>query len=162
MKKNKVWLTTEGYQQLQGQLQTLRDRKRPAIVNDMQEVSTDADWRENSQLILLQNELAVVDAEIRRIEEMLEHSEVVEPQSNDAIVDIGETVVLQMDCSTSALEIPIVETYTIVSPAESAPDLGRISYESPVGHSLLKHKVGDEITVTVPAGTLHYRIVGVG
>lgn len=164
MKKNKVWITIEGFQQLQGQLQMLRDCKRSAIVNDMQEVSTDADWRENSQLILLQNELAVVDAEIRRIEEMLEHSQVVEPQSNDAIVDIGETVVLQMDSdgATPALEIPIVETYTIVSPAESAPDLGRISYESPVGHSLLKHKVGDEITVTVPAGTLHYRIIGVG
>jgi len=154
MKKDKVWMTAEGYQQLQVQLQELSNHKRPTIVRDMQEVSTDADWRENSQLILLQNELAVVDAEIRRIEEMLAHSEVVEPQNTDAIVDIGETVVLQMDGE--------VETYTIVSPAESAPELGRISYESPVGHSLLKHKVGDEITVTVPIGALHYRIIAVG
>jgi len=154
MKKNKVWMTSEGYQQLTTQLQALRTVKRPAILRDLQEVSSDADWRENSQLILMQNELAVVDAEIRRIEEMLEHSVVVEPQSNDTIVDIGETVVLQGDDD--------VETYTIVSPAESAPDLGRISYESPVGHSLLKHKVGDEVTVTVPAGLLHYRIMAVG
>ncbi|MEZ4736180.1 MAG: transcription elongation factor GreA [Caldilineaceae bacterium] len=154
MKKDKVWMTAEGYQQFQAQLQELRDHKRATIVRDMQEVSTDADWRENSQLILLQNELAVIDAEIRRLEELLAHSTVVEPQNADAIVDIGETVVLQMDGE--------VETYTIVSPAESAPDLGRISYESPVGHSLLKHKVGDEVTVTVPAGALHYRIVAVG
>lgn len=159
MKKNKVWMTSEGYRQLQAQLQDLRENKRPTLVKDMQEVSTDADWRENSQLILLQNELAVVDAEIRRIEEMLEHSIVVEPQSNDAIVDIGETVVLQLNGDSEA---PAVETYTIVSPAESAPDLGRISYESPVGHSLLNHKVGDEVVVHVPAGLLHYRIVAVG
>jgi transcription elongation factor GreA len=158
MKKNKIWMTSDGYQQLQTQWQELCD-KRQTIVQDMQEVSTDADWRENSQLILLQNELAVVNAEIRRVEEMLEHSVVVEPQSNDAIVDIGETVVLQLNGNGETLA---VETYTIVSPAESAPDQGRISYESPVGHSLLKHKVGDEITVSVPAGLLHYRIVAVG
>lgn len=158
MKKTKVWMTNEGYAQLYAQLQALRDQKRPTLVKDMQEVSTDADWRENSQLILLQNELAVVDAEIRRLQEMLANCAIVEPQNSDAIVDVGETVVLQLDDDAP----PTVETYTIVSPAESAPDQGRISYESPVGHSLLKHKVGDEVTVAVPAGQLHYRIVAVG
>ena len=158
MKKNKVWMTNEGYAQLQAQWQVLRDQKRPALVRDMQEVSTDADWRENSQLILLQNELAVIDAEIHRLQEMLTNCALVEPQTSDAIVDVGETVVLQLDDDTP----PTVETYTIVSPAESAPDQGRISYESPVGHSLLNHKVGDEVTIAVPAGKLHYRIVAVG
>lgn len=157
MKKNKVWMTNEGYAQLQSQWHALCDEKRPALVKDMQEVSTDADWRENSQLILLQNELAVVDAEIRRLQEMLTNCTIVEPQTNDAIVDVGETVVLQLDDDAA----PSVETYTIVSPAESAPDQGRISYESPVGHSLLNHKVGDEVTVAVPAGQLHYRIVAI-
>lgn len=158
MKKDKVWMTNEGYAQLQAQLLVLRDQKRPTLVRDIQEVSTDADWRENSQLILLQNELAVIDAEIHRLQEMLTHCVIVEPQTSDAIVDVGETVVLQLDDDNS----PTVETYTIVSPAESAPDQGRISYESPVGHSLLKHKVGDELIIAVPAGKLHYRIVAVG
>lgn len=158
MKKNKIWITNEGYAQLQAQLHTLRDQKRQTLVRDMQEVSTEADWRESAQLMLLQNELAVVDAEIRRLQEMLVNCTIVEPQTSDAIVDVGETVVLQLDDQAP----PTVETYTIVSPAEAAPDQGRISYESPVGHSLLKHKVGDEVTVVVPAGQLHYRIVAVG
>ena len=98
------------------------------------------------------------DAEIRHLEAMLSNSAVVEGQNNDTIVDIGETVVLQMEDD----DPPTVETYTIVSPAESAPDAGRISYESPVGHALLNHRVGDKVTVAVPAGSLHYRIVGVG
>ncbi|MBX3011602.1 MAG: GreA/GreB family elongation factor [Caldilineaceae bacterium] len=154
MKKSKVWVTHEGYAQLVAQRELLRTVKRPTLLRDMQEVSSDADWRENSQLILLLNELALADAEIHRLEEMIEQSEIVEPQNNDAIVDIGETVVLQGD--------DMVETYTIVSPAEAAPDAGRISYESPVGHALLKHKVGDEVNITVPAGLLHYRIMAVG
>ena len=158
MKKNKVWMTNEGYAQLQAQLHTLRDQKRLTLLKDIQEVSTEADWRESAQLMLLQNEVAVVDAEIRRLQELLVNCTIVEPQTSDAIVDVGETVVLQLDDDTP----PTVETYTIVSPAEAAPDQGRISYESPVGHSVLKHKVGDEVTVAVPAGQLHYRIVAVG
>jgi transcription elongation factor GreA len=148
-----VWMTAEGYQRLQARLTELCIVKRPALVKDLQEVSGEADWRESAQLTLVQNELAQVDAEIRRLEDMLVYGEVVEPQKTDAIVDIGETVVLQINGK--------IETYTIVSPAESAPDLGRISYESPLGQSLLRHKVGDDVDVAVPAGQLHCRIVAV-
>mgnify|MGYP001183657385 FL=1 len=150
----RIQMMAEGYQKLQAQLEELYNVKRPTILADLQEVSSDADWRENSQLIMLQNELALVDAEIRRLEEILAHSTVVESQNTDTIVDIGETVVLQVNGD--------VATYTIVSPAEAAPERGRISYESPVGHGLLKHKVGDELTVTIPDGLLHCRIVAVG
>lgn len=149
----KVWMTPEGYQKLQAQLEELCTVKRPAVLQNLQEVSGSADWRENSQLIHVQDELALIDAEIRRLQELLAQSEVVEPQTSNIVVDIGETVVLQTDGE--------IETYTIVSPAESDPDAGRISYESPVGHTLLKHKVGDEVDIKVPAGLLHYRIVAV-
>jgi len=154
MNSKKVWMTTEGYQKLQTQLTALRTVRRPLIVKELQDVSGGADWRENSQFTLMQSELVRVDDEINKLDEMLTQCEVVEPHKNDTVVDIGETVALQMDGE--------VETYTIVSPAEAAPELGRISYESPVGHSLLKHKVGDEINIKVPAGWLHYRIVAVG
>ena len=153
MLEKKVWMTAEGYQKLQAQLEELINIKRPAVVENLQEVRGSADWGENSQLIHVQDELALIDAEIRRLQDMLAHSEVVEPQASDIVVDIGETVVLQADGE--------IETYTIVSPAESDPDAGRISYESPVGHTLLKHRVGDEVDVVAPVGRLHYRIVAV-
>ena len=95
----------------------------------------------------------LVDAEIYRLERILDNINVIEPDTDDAIVDIGETVVLQTNEQ--------VETYTIVGPNESDPDKGRISYESPVGHALLKHKIGDEIDVKIPSGTIHYRILAV-
>ncbi|MBW7884586.1 MAG: transcription elongation factor GreA [Caldilineaceae bacterium] len=153
MMNDKAWITAEGYEKLQAQLETLRTVKRPAMLANLQEVSSSADWREDSQRIQLENELAVLDAEIRRLEELLAQSEIVEAGNNDAIVDIGETVVLQTDGE--------IETYTIVSPAESDPDAGRISYESPLGSSLLHHKVGDEVDVTVPMGVIHFLIVAV-
>ena len=153
MTENRVMITKEGYQKLAKQLEELRTVKRPAALLNLQDVSNSADWRDNAQMIQMQNNLGIIDAEIHRLEKLLETGEVVEPHSNDAVVDVGETVVLQSDGD--------VETYTIVSPAESDPDQGYISYESPLGRALLKQKVGDEVNIKVPAGTLHYRIVAV-
>jgi transcription elongation factor GreA len=34
-----------------------------------------------------------------------------------------------------------------------------ISNESPLGQALLDHKVGDDVQVRAPAGTLHFRVV---
>jgi len=50
------------------------------------------------------------------------------------------------------------ETYRIVGAAEANPKEGLISNESPVGRALLDHKVGDEVSVDVPAGELILRI----
>jgi transcription elongation factor GreA len=44
---------------------------------------------------------------------------------------------------------------------EGKPAEGRISNESPVGRALLGHKKGDNITVSVPAGDLDYKIVSI-
>lgn len=153
MTEKKMMITKEGYRKLSRQLEELRTVKRPAALRNLQDVSNSADWRDNAQMIQMQNSLGIIDAEIHRLEDMLETGEIVEPQSNDTVVDVGETVVLQSNGD--------VETYTIVSPAESDPDQGYISYESPLGRALLKQKVGDEIDVKTPGGRLHYRIVAV-
>lgn len=153
MADRRVYMTAEGLNNLEQQIQELRTVKRPAALQHLIEVSGGADWRESTEQFFAQEALDRVDAEMLRLEEMLANAQVVEPQSGDTIVDIGETVVLQSDDQ--------LETYTIVGPTESDPDEGRISYESPVGHALLRHKVGDEVDVEVPVGTIRYRIVAV-
>ena len=46
------------------------------------------------------------------------------------------------------------EEYTIVGSPEADPASGRISNESPVGKALLNKRVGDEVEVNTPAGTV--------
>lgn len=153
MIEKKTIITKEGYQRLANQLEELRTVKRPVALQNLQDVSNSADWRDSAQIIQMQNALGLIDAEIHRLATILEEGEIVEPCRDDTVVDIGETVVLQTDGE--------VETYTIVSPAESDPDRGYISYESPLGRALLKQRVGDEVAVKVPVGLLRYRIVAV-
>jgi transcription elongation GreA/GreB family factor len=153
MADKKMLITKEGYRKLTTQLVELRTVKRPAALQALQDVSNSADWRDNAQMIQMQSALGLIDAEIHRLGKLLEESQIVEPQSDNTVVDVGETVVLQTNGT--------VETYTIVSPAESDPDRGYISYESPLGHALLKQQVGAEVAVKVPIGLLHYRILAV-
>lgn len=51
--------------------------------------------------------------------------------------------------------------YKIVGSNEANPREGRISDESAVGKALLGHKVGDVVEVEVPAGVVHYHVLGI-
>jgi transcription elongation factor GreA len=49
----------------------------------------------------------------------------------------------------------------IVGSAEANPLESKISNESPVGKTLIGHKVGEIVNVTVPMGTIQYKITAV-
>ena len=51
--------------------------------------------------------------------------------------------------------------YKIVGSSEANSLKGKISNESPVGHALLGHKVGDEVTVETQAGEIHYKVLSI-
>jgi transcription elongation factor GreA len=52
-------------------------------------------------------------------------------------------------------------TLRIVGPAEANPDNHMISYESPVGRSLMGLQVGDIAVVAAPAGEIKYRVISI-
>ena len=49
-------------------------------------------------------------------------------------------------------------TYTIVSESEANLREGQISITTPIAQGLLNHKVGDEVEVKIPRGTIKLRI----
>lgn len=51
--------------------------------------------------------------------------------------------------------------YRIVSPFSKEYDAGDVSCISPVGKKLLLKKVGDEVSVSVPVGELHYKVISI-
>lgn len=50
-------------------------------------------------------------------------------------------------------------TYELVIPDEADFSKGLVSVNSPIGKALLGHRVGDQVTVAIPAGTRAYEIV---
>jgi transcription elongation GreA/GreB family factor/transcription elongation factor GreA-like protein len=77
-------------------------------------------------------------------------SDFVNPRTD--VVSIG-TIVAVTD-----LDQKNVENFTVLGAWDSDPDKGMISYLTPVGQSLLNHKLGDEVEVPTEGGKKRYRI----
>lgn len=147
-----VYVTPKGKVDLEEELEHLRNHERPRIIDRLHEVKTGADWMENTEQQLVEDELNFVDRRIQELQDMLANAEIIGPDKDLSVVSIGDTVVL-------ADEDQETETYTIVGVAEADPSDGYISNESPVGKAVLGHKVGDVVTVKTPAGERQVRIV---
>lgn len=152
MLKKPVYVTTKGKVDLEEELEHLRSVEQPRIIERLREVKTGGDWMENTEQMLFEDELSFVNRRIQELEDMLANAELIGPDSDPTVVNIGDTVVIQDDDG-------VLETYTILGVAEADPSEGFISNESPLGQALLNRKVGDEIVVAAPAGKLRFRIV---
>jgi transcription elongation factor GreA len=152
MGNSTVYVTPEGLKKLEDELEHLRTVKRQEVAQRLHEAMEDGELIENAEYEAAKNEQAFVEGRILELEHMLAQAQVIEPGKSTGVVGIGSTVVIQEDGKPA-------ETYTIVGAAEANPRDGLISNESPMGQALLDHKVGDDVDVRAPAGTLRFRIV---
>lgn len=154
MLEKPVYVTLKGKADLEQELEHLQNVERPKIIERLHEVKSGGDWMENTEQMMFENELAFVDRRIQDLEDMLADAEIIKPDQDNSIVNIGDTVVIQDEYGE-------IETYTIVGVAEADPTEGFISNESPMGRALLKQPVGREVVVEAPAGEMKFRIIAV-
>ena len=149
------FLTKEGYQKLQDELDYLRSAKRQEVANRLHEAMEGGELIENAEYEAAKNEQAFVEGRIKELEILLAMARVIDeaPPAAD-VVQVGSTVSIQEE----GLE---PEQYTIVGAAEANPADGRISNESPLGKALLSRKVGEKVQVDAPAGTFVVTILKV-
>lgn len=146
-----AYLTREGYEKLQAELEHLREVRRQEVARRLHNALQDGDLLENAELEAARNEQAFVEGRILELEMLLGRSEVIEEGSSGEMVGVGSRVRIVGDDGPP-------EVYHIVGSAEASPSEGKISYESPIGKALMGHCVGEEVTVNVPDGVLVFRI----
>ena len=149
-----MYITSKGLVELKEELAYLRDVKRPQTIERMQDAKGGGDWMDQTEYMLIEEEVAFINGRIYEIEIMLDQAQLIGPGNEDNIVNLGETVILQTEDGET-------EQYTIVGVAEADPANGLISNESPLGRTLLNQKVGDELVVDAPVGKIGYRIVAI-
>jgi len=149
-----IYVTRKGLLELKEELTYLQDVKRPETVERMQDAKGGGDWMDQTEYMLIEEELAFIDGRIQEIHYMINQAQLIGPGNEDNIVNIGETVLIQTEEGET-------EQFTIVGVAEVDPAKGFVSNESPLGKALLDHKVGDEVVVIAPVGNIHYRILAV-
>lgn len=156
MNHRPIYVTEKGREKLQEELQFLRQNKRPDVIDRLQDAKGGSDWMDNTEHMLIEDELAFIDGRIQELEHMLRHGEIIPEGQSLTKVEIGETVVVEsLDNGQET------ESYTIVGVAEADPGRGFISNESPMGRALLGCEIGDDVTVKTPGGEFRYRIVAI-
>lgn len=142
------FLTREGYNKLQEELDFLRTVKREEIANRLHEAMEGGELIENAEYEAAKNEQAFMEGRIKELEILLATARVVEEGASVADgVNVGSHVTIREEGTKTD------EVYTIVGAAEANPDEGKISNESPLGKSLINRKVGDKVQVDAPAGS---------
>ena len=156
MKQKEFFLTSEGYLELETELNYLKTDKRNEVLNSSKEARALGDLSENAEYDSAREEQAKLEARIKEVEYILEHATIIDDaQIEKDKVTIGSTVSLQYDGDDE------VEEYRIVGSQEADPFNNKISNESPIAMAILGKKVGDMAEVDSPNGTYKVKIVKV-
>ena len=148
------YLTRQGYEKLQEELDLLRTKKRQEVAARLHEAMEGGELIEDAEYEAAKNEQAFVEGRIQELEMLLANARVIEETGKRDVVQIAAKVTIQ-----EADFDP--ELYTIVGPAEANPREGRISNESPLGRALMNHRAGDSVTVDAPDGSFTVRVLKV-
>ncbi len=149
---NQVQMTREGYEALLKELDDLKGM-RPQIAEALRLAMADKDFRENAPLDAARDQQAHVEAQIRRLEELVKHAAIVEgPAGTTGAARVGSFV------SVTNLQTNQQVRYKLVSPSEVNLKEGKISVASPVGKALVDRIKGDEVSVAVPSGVVKLRV----
>ena len=153
MKKKEIFLTSEGYLDLENELHYLKTTKRNEVTQTLKDARALGDLSENSEYEQAREDQANLEKRIIEIEYALEHAVVIDKSDNDGKVGIGCQVELMYEDDEDT------ESYKIVGSQEADPFNNKISNESPVGKALMGHKVGDTVSVETQAGLLKYKVL---
>lgn len=156
MTEKHVFLTAEGLEKIEAELDELKSVRRKEIAERIKVALSFGDISENSEYDQAKNEQAQLEERIAKLEMMLRNAKLIEEDSiTTDVVSIGSKVLVK------DLEYDEEMEYLIVGSAEADPYNGKISNESPLGNALLGGKLGDVLDVQVPDGIINYEIVNI-
>lgn len=151
-----VHVTREGERKLHEELRHLKEVQRPRILHALQEARRKGDLSENGEYDAAKEAQRNLQARINQLEVMVRNVRIIEDQNiADDRAYIGARVELEDIENGEAL------FYILVNEVEADFKARKISTVSPIGKSLLGKGVGDTVEVTVPKGTLRYRVTGI-
>jgi transcription elongation factor GreA len=150
---NDIYLTASGIEALKQELNHLKTTVRHDLAKRLRAAIQMGDLSENAEYISTKEEQGFVEGRIQELEHILKYAKVIENvNSNLDEIQIGAEIVVREEGFEE-------ESFFIVGSKEANPSSGKISYESPIGKSLLGHKVGEIVRVPTPSGFTNFLII---
>lgn len=156
MAPERVPMTKTGLYRLKETLKRFKSVEKPKNVRDIEEARAHGDLSENAEYHAAKERQGQIDAEIRRVEDLLARADVIDVSklSGDRVV-FGATV--ELDESESGAKV----VYRIVGEYEADIKKGLLSVTSPIARAMIGREVGDSVKVQAPGGTREYEIADV-
>ena len=149
------YITPVGRQRLREELDYLWREKRPKVTQAVSEAAAQGDRSENAEYIYGKKQLREIDSRVRFLTKRLENHIVVDRAPADpGAIFFGAWVELEEESGAQ-------HEYRIVGADEYDARKQYISIDSPLAKALLKKRIGDEVTVIAPAGTVLYEVLAI-
>ena len=148
-----TYMSQEGYDKMIAELQRLESIERPKASAAIAEARDKGDLSENSEYDAAKEAQAHLEDKINRLKMSIAEAKIVDTSrlSSDAVQIMSK---VEMTNLTTKAKM----TYTIVSVNEANLREGKISIKTPIAQGLLNKKVGDEVEIQIPRGTIRLRI----
>lgn len=148
-----AYMSQEGYDKLVAELKQLESIERPKASAAIAEARDKGDLSENSEYDAAKEAQAHLEDKINKLKVAINEAKIVDTSRLSA-----DTIQILSKVEMTNLENKAKMTYTIVSESEANLKEGKIAITTPIAQGLLNKRVGDEVEIKIPRGTIKLRI----
>lgn len=150
------YVTKEGMKKLQEELEFLQTVERPKISKAIGEAIEKGDISENAEYDAAKDAQGLLEAKIAQLQQLIIDSKIIdESQIDTSKVQMLTKVTIRNTKTNQQV------AYTLVSDTEANFKAGKLSINTPIAQALVGKKVGDVVSVKVPAGMLEFEILDI-
>jgi transcription elongation factor GreA len=157
MSLDRIPMTKDGYERKRAELDHLKNEERHKLAEAVAHARSYGDLSENAEYDAAREAQGMLEAKISFIEGDLARA---------VIVDLSnittDTVKFGTKVKVLDLDLDEEEEFSLVGPGDEDYDRNRILTTSPIGEGLIGKKVGDEVDIPVPKGSIKFRILEIG
>ena len=146
-------MSQEGFDKIAEELHHLETVELPQVKDAISEARDKGDLSENAEYDAAREAQAHLEDKINKMKLAIAEAKIVDLSrlSTDAV-----QIMSKVEMTNLANQSKM--SYTIVSESEANLREGKISIHTPIAQGLLNKKVGDEVEIKIPRGTIKLRI----
>jgi transcription elongation factor GreA len=157
MSTDRIPMSKDGYEKLKAQLDLMKNEEMPRIAEQIAQARAFGDLSENAEYDAAREAQGMLQAKINDLQDKLGRAMIVDKSTlpTDRVVFGSKVRILDLALNDE-------EEFVLVGPGDEDYDQNKILLTSPIGQALVGKKIGDEVTVPIPKGSLRLRILGIG
>lgn len=149
-----TYMTADGLQKLKDELQQLESVERPRVIAAIAEARDKGDLSENAEYDAAKEEQGVLESRIAMLKGKIMDARIIDEKS----IKTDEVQILTK-VRVQNFKTKQEKVYQLVTESEANILEGKIATTTPIAKGLMGKKVGEIAKVSVPAGTLEFKIL---